>query len=168
MNLYLYLPPITAHPPDTIRSLIHGRVRAYFLHNTRRTSFLNECCLLAKYLLKRGWQWSDIKHHFIKAHKDLRAAGKLKLLHDSKLTRREKGTTNKDCKSTIVFKLPYHPRGISCKQIAKAYKDSGLAAALLEKRLITAQLRPYNIRDRISSTSLKLLPDEKPSKYVHY
>ena len=122
MNLHLYLPPTTAHPPDTIRSLIHGRIRAYYLHNTNSSSFIRECALLAKHLLKRGWAWDDLRNHFIQAHKVLKAAGKPKLLEDSTLTRREKGNKNERGKSNIVFKSPYHSRGITRHRLLKHKK----------------------------------------------
>ena len=34
LNLYLYIPPISAHSPDMIRGLIFGRLRCFHKHNT--------------------------------------------------------------------------------------------------------------------------------------
>ena len=64
MALNLYLPPNSAHPPDTIRSLVFGRVRAYFLHNTYREDFEAECVRLAQNLINSSWSWEDLRSHF--------------------------------------------------------------------------------------------------------
>ena len=54
-NLYLYLPPTSTHPQDTIHSLVFGRVLAYYLHNTFSLNFIRECGILAVNLIKSGW-----------------------------------------------------------------------------------------------------------------
>ena len=67
MNLNLYLPPHSAHPPDSIRSLIFGRTRAYFLHNTHQKDYVAECTRLSKDLMRRGWMWDSLKPHLTEA-----------------------------------------------------------------------------------------------------
>ena len=64
MALNLYLPPNSTHPPGTICSLISGRVRAYFLHNTYREDFKVECVRLARNLIRSGWSWENLSSHF--------------------------------------------------------------------------------------------------------
>ena len=54
MNLHLYLPPISAHPPDTLQSLIFGLMRSYYIQNSRRADFINTTQLPFTNLLKRG------------------------------------------------------------------------------------------------------------------
>jgi hypothetical protein len=34
MNLYLYIPPLSAHPPSCFKGLIFGEIRRYWLQNT--------------------------------------------------------------------------------------------------------------------------------------
>ena len=41
MNLYLYIPPGSAHPRSMLRGLVFGRLRAYALHNTDRAGFMH-------------------------------------------------------------------------------------------------------------------------------
>ena len=165
MNLYQYLPPTSAHPPDTIRSLIFGRIRAYYMHNTYRKDFLKECCTLASHLFKRGWKWSDLKRHFIEAERALARTGKPKLLSDSIKTRRAKNRETLE-KKIMVFKLPYHARGVRRQDIATAYRKSGLATLQPDRRFIVAQTRPFNLRDRLCSTALSLIPGKDPSNYL--
>ena len=60
----------------------------------------------------------------------------------------------------------FHPRGVTRHHVTKAYRDSGLNVLQPERRLVSAQLRPYKIRDRVCSTTLQHLPGENPSDYV--
>ena len=53
-NLYLYLPPHSAHPPGITRSLVYGLLRKYWTQNTHLTDFHNITKLLFNRLLARG------------------------------------------------------------------------------------------------------------------
>ena len=163
MALNLYLPPNSAHPPDTIRSLVFGRVRAYFLHNTRREDFEQECVRLARNLINSGWSWEDLSSNFDDAEAAMMAIGKTTILQQSMKTRRQKDLEKEDVKHLMVFKLPFHPRGVQRQAITRAYKQSGLAELQENCRFIVAQCRPRNIRDRICATSLEDVPGENPS-----
>ena len=66
----------------------------------------------------------------------------------------------------MIFKLPFSPRGVKRQDIAVALKNSGLEKLLPEKRLICAQLRSINIRDRVSRTALEDIPMENPSDFL--
>ena len=162
MNLYLYIPPHSSHPPDVIRSLIFGRVRAYFLHNTHKDSYIKNCCFLAKYLGKRGWKWDTLKSHFTEAHSHLVNIGKTNLLAQSMLTRREKRKQKTNKKKLLVFKLPFHPREIQRQQIRKVF-EATLAPLLTDRKLIIAQCQPVNICDRVCSAALEDIPGANPS-----
>ena len=66
----------------------------------------------------------------------------------------------------MVFKLPFHKRGVSRQDIANAYRKSGLAALQPDRRFIVAQTRPFNLRDRLCSTALSVIPGQDPSNYL--
>ena len=59
-NLYLYIPPLSAHSPDMVCSLIYRLLRTYYKHNTDYEDYKFMATLLAKRLLARGWKWTDI------------------------------------------------------------------------------------------------------------
>ena len=96
MNLNIYLPPNSAHPPDVIQSIVFGRVCAYFLHNTHAEDFITECALLAQNLIRCGWEWKHLCTHFNDAHESLMKQGKTILLEQAKKTCQEKEAENPD------------------------------------------------------------------------
>ena len=165
MNLNIYLPPNSAHPPDVIRSIVFGRVRAYFLHNTHAEDFITECALLEQNLIRCGWEWKHLCTHFNDAHESLMKQGKTILLEQAKKTRREKEAEKPDDR-ILVFRLPFHPRGVQRRQIRTAYRDSGLEEILSDRRFICAQCRPANLRDRVCSTVLEHQPGTAPSDFI--
>ena len=91
------------------------------------------------------------------------AIGKTVLLLKSMKTQRQKDLEQQDVKKLMVFKLPFHPRGVQRQAITIAYQKSGLAALQKDRRFIVAQLRPRNIRDRVTTTALEDIPGANPS-----
>ena len=53
-NLYLYLPPHSAHPPGIICSLIYGLLRKYWIQNSTTGDFRKMTQLLFQCLVARG------------------------------------------------------------------------------------------------------------------
>lgn len=94
MNLSLYIPPTPAHPPDTIKSLLFGRIRAYYIHNTHHQDFVLECIQLVKHLIQSGWKWNIIAPLFDEAHTKFLAVGKQHLLDTALSKRRNRLITN--------------------------------------------------------------------------
>lgn len=170
MNLYLYLPPTSAHPPDVIKSIIFGRLRAYFLHNTERSNYIKECAYFANALIKRGWQWCDLKPIFTRANQSLVNTGKPLLLHLASLTKEEKkrhfAASNIDSNKPLVFKLDFHPRGIQRQDVRQAFINSGLNALIPDRKFIVAQRRPKNLGDRLCSSTLPDIKGNNPSDYT--
>ena len=91
--------------------------------------------------------------------------GKTILLEQAKKTHQEKEAEKPD-NCIIVFRLPFHPRGVQRRQIRTAYRDSGLEEILSDRRFICAQCRPANLRDRVCSTVLEHQPGTAPSDFI--
>jgi hypothetical protein len=70
MNLYLYIPPSSAHPPSCLKGLVMGEMRRYWLQNSPDdfqaiiTKFINR-------LLNRGHNITSIAPLLIEATKVL-------------------------------------------------------------------------------------------------
>jgi len=61
MDLFLYIPPHSSHPPGLMKSLIYGLLLTYFLQNTHRSDFFDMISLLHKRLLARGHRTAMIQ-----------------------------------------------------------------------------------------------------------
>ena len=165
MNLNIYLRPNSAHPPDVIQSIVFGSVCAYYLHNSRKDNFQNKCVTLARNLIHCGWEWGQLRSHFNDAFDLLQKQGKVNMLKRAMKTRREKNADS-PAERLLVFRVPYHPRGVQRREIRKAYHDSGLENLLPDRRFICAQLRTINLRDRVCRTALECEPGATPSDFL--
>ena len=122
MALHLYPSPNSTHPPDTIHSFIFEHVCAYFLYNTYREDFEVECVRLARNLISFSWSWEDLSSHFDNAEAILMAIGKTMILQQFMKTRQQKDLEKEDVKQLMVFKLPFHLRGVQRQAITQACK----------------------------------------------
>jgi hypothetical protein len=162
MNLYLYIPPGSAHPNNMLYSLIFGRLRAYRIQNTDTPDYVQMAILLARRLCSRGYSLEQIKPLFQQAATRL-------ITSDPRL----KHTVTEDAAlpgdkplKPIIFHLQHHPRGITRQQVRSAFSDT-LGPFLKDRRLLIAVSRPKNIKDRICSTRLATLPGDNPSDYIN-
>jgi hypothetical protein len=64
MNLYLYIPHISAHPSSVFDSFIEGQIRRYWLQNTHHGDFINIIGLFFDRLLQRGYPFDETAAKF--------------------------------------------------------------------------------------------------------
>jgi hypothetical protein len=159
MNLYLYIPPASAHPGKMLRSLIFGRLRAYWLQNTHLRDFYAMAILLARRLVAQGYSFRTPKPLFEEASVRLQAQ-----LSQQRSIPHQPPDPNDPAKKLIILHLEYHPRGIQRSQVRQVYSDT-LAPLLKDRNLILAVSRPRNLRDRVCSTRLPDVPGENPSDF---
>jgi hypothetical protein len=60
LNLYLYIPPLSAHPSSCFKVLITGEIYRYWLQNTNKADFINITINLILHLLQRGHRMNQI------------------------------------------------------------------------------------------------------------
>ena len=61
MNLYLYLPAVSAHPRSCLKGTTFGLVRRYYAQNTLQSNYIHYIVLLYRHLMDQGWE-QDVKH----------------------------------------------------------------------------------------------------------
>jgi hypothetical protein len=163
MNLYLYIPPGSAHPSNMLYGLVYGRLRAYRLQNTDTKDFIRMSVLLARRLCSRGYSLSTLLPTFQKATDRILASNPRRVLH--RVMTNEPPADNTTSTNPLIFHLLYHPRGITRQQIRQVYNDT-VGPLMPTRRLLVAVSRPKNIRDRVCRTQLSDIPNDNPSDYI--
>lgn len=153
MNLYLYIPPGSAHPRSMLRGLVFGRLRAYLLQNTDEDNFIHFAKLLAQRLRARGWSNQTLLPLFREA-----------MQHLQQNHRRQPKTTTSN-RDRVYFHLPYHPRGLQRRQVRQLF-ERHMRQILPTAQLTIAMSRPKNLRDRVCAAVLQDVPGNNPSDYL--
>jgi len=144
MNLYMYIPPLSAHPPSCFKGLIAGELRRYYLQNNTE----NFKDILAKFigrLLDRGHNIEDISPLLLQAANNL--------------DRQPINHATDTGKSTLYIHWTHHPKGPQRRDIRHIYNDT-LKDILPYDRMQIALSRPKNLRDILTRAAVKLPPDQ--------
>jgi hypothetical protein len=139
LNLYLYIPPTSAHPPSCLKGLISGEMRRYWLQNDP-ASFETILQRFIIRLTERGHQLQYLLPLF------QQAARLINNLHIHKESR--------DNRNTLYIHQRYHPRGLQRKDIRDIY-DRTLKPFLNFDAMTVAISRPRNLREILTKTPLK-------------
>jgi len=145
MNLYLYIPPFSAHPPSCFKGLIAGEIRRYWMQNNPEhfqktlTQFINR-------LLDRGHSLTNIIPILMETAESID-----KQRH---ITNNSK-PNNED---TLFIHRVFHPYGLSRQDIRRLYSEI-LEPHLQFNRMTIAMSRPTNLRDLLTKASLTLPQD---------
>ena len=171
LNLYLYIPPHSAHPPGVLRGLITGMTKRIYRLTTDAAYQHSSVIDLFNRLLMRGHQASDILPMFKTA---LTAANKP--LPPPVIT-----TGVFETAPPLFFHLPFHPRDVpSSKVIQAAFhttfyprKEQPLPdlrnfenGIFRSNRLIVAYHRPYNLRNVLFPRKFKASEDQPVSSFL--
>ena len=171
LNLHLYLPASSAHPPGVLKGLVIGTLYRYWLQNTNRDDYVRLVTLFAQQLNRRGQSMKKIHAVFADAStyiqnkyngKKIYVKKKTPPLHASSSTRHKQ---NDEPMPTLYFHMEYHPRGISRRQIQGIYNNT-IGTTGLFKRQIVAFSRPRNLRDLLSPSALPDMDGNNPSDYL--
>jgi hypothetical protein len=170
LNLYLYLPPSSAHPPGVLTGLIYGMIRRAY----RLTTDPNDC---QQYLRKfytrlrfRGYPKETLLPLF--------AAG---LANKAKASRKKQRQSN-STRSTLFFHVPYHPANPSSAALQDAYRtillhpkaatplpqiaNTHLGANCGVRRMVIAYHRPPNLANLLCPRKLSRTPGPPVSAFV--
>jgi len=128
LNLYLYIPPASAHPPGQLRSLVFGRLRSYWLQNTDASDFLDIATQFGRRLLNRGYSLQTMQPLFEEC---------MDKLEGSIVNGPQQATNEETNQKPICFHLPFHPRGIQRHHIRR-YCATALAPLSPERWLTAA------------------------------
>ena len=177
-NLYLYLPPHSAHPPGITRSLIHGLIRKYWIQNTHSQDFHKMTKLLFQRLLARGHPENTLRSLFLQAAKNIDKN------YNCKISPTRNNQTNDTDTNEIFLKWQFHPSDITRKQLQNSYcntcelrsfsapqgfrqlhTDHGTTMNI--NKLTIAYTRDKNLRELLIPSRLPNLPGYTASTLLH-
>jgi len=141
LNLYLYIPPRSAHPPSCLKGLIYGELQRYWRQNPDPNDF--------KAILSRFFTRSLDRGHDPCTLTPIILQGAAKTDHQTRTT------INNTEKKVLYINWPYHPNGIHCQDIRHIYNDT-LQPLLSYDLMQIAVLRPKNLRDVLTKSNLTL------------
>ncbi|KAF0706474.1 hypothetical protein AaE_014092 [Aphanomyces astaci] len=138
LNLYLYIPASSAHPPGVLKGLVYGLFKKYRKQNPDNNDFKNIIELLFTRLLYRGYPKTLLKRLFRQA------------MTESKTTRPQS--------SQIFFKVPFDPNGPKSNELKRILLapqfESGFKKCGIDQMTICF-LRPKNLKQHLCPTTLR-------------
>jgi len=164
LNLYLYIPAHSAHPPGCLKGIIFGELRRYWNQNSDTKDYIHIAGQFYKRLLARGFRSKQINPLFLEAAANLERASVKNTENSEDLTR------------PLCFHWIHHPNDISRKAIQQAYSDT--CAVTLKAtptkdnrplnitKMIVLYSRPKNLSDYLCRTVLKEQPGNRVSDHI--
>ena len=180
MNLYLYLPPHSTHPPGITCSLIYSLIRKYWIQNSLKEDFTSIIKSLFQRLIVRGHHSKRLYKLFIATANTLDS----KPINPSSLQQlNHNNTPLTPHPNTIFLKWKYHPPYLPKRNLRQIYTstcetpsphsangfqhlptDNG--AVLKINKLTIAYSRDRNIRDILIPSRLSTLPLYKATYFI--
>ncbi|KAL7522484.1 hypothetical protein ACHAWX_007171 [Stephanocyclus meneghinianus] len=163
MNLYLYIPPHSAHPPGMIRGMVYGLLRHYYEQNSEREDFLLIMSLLFKRLIWRGWDKRFLHKLFISSYE------RIKTKAPSRAELAGTLTNLNSHRERLFFHLEYHPSDIPRRQIRQIYEEECqdiLQSKIGISEFTIAYSRPSNVADMVSKSKLFQVEGKAVSYYI--
>lgn len=160
MNLYLYIPPASAHPAGCIKGTVYGLVRRYHAQNTSHHDFVHFVRLLYRRLLLRGWERSLMRKLILEACTSAKRNAHT-LAAPPTLAQGLQDEENR-----LFIHLEFHPEDIPRKRVQELYQlhcGEALRAELRIERPTIAYSRPKNIGDLITKAKLHQAPGQTSS-----
>jgi hypothetical protein len=164
MNLYLYIPPISAHPVGCLRGLVFGNLRRFWIQNTHREDYISVARHFAERLIERGHPAHTIETLFMEAAKRFDETAK----HPPTIPAVDNADSllNPD-PAQYYFHLEYHPRGIPRKEIRTLFNNT-VGKLLPTHKFTIAYSRPKNLRDALMRTRMEETAGCRATDIIEY
>ena len=172
LNLHLYIPPHSAHPPGLLPGIVHSTLFRIYTLCSDNDDKLTRTKVFFKRLVARGYKSDQIKPLFYKAITRAK-------LYSGPIDR----TANDD--TSVILHLPFHPNDPPSHKIQKVWRDT-IASPKYHmplpnmrnpqsrekcniQRMIIAYRRPMNLGNLLSHRNLSTSTTAPPvSSYYPY
>jgi hypothetical protein len=166
LNLYLYIPPHSAHPPGILSGMITGYVTRVFRLTSTKTDCEASIRKFYRRLCARGYTPSRL----------------LPLFHDAlKRAQTRRCDPCDDQEERIYLHLQYHPHDPPSQALQRLFRDNLLSPAkepllttlcnlnkapFRSKRMIIAYKRPPNLKNILFPRKFREAPNAKASSFA--
>lgn len=164
-NPYLYIPPHSAHPANTINGTIYGLLRTYYHQNTYDSDFVKIARQLFIRHVYQGWDQTILKKIFAAAFQKL----KHQLANPAPPPPPDDDETKKVDRSQLFFHMQYHPNDIPRKTVRQIYDEecSEVFEDVIDiQRFTVAYSKPTTIGGVIAKSQLYEVENKEVSKYI--
>jgi hypothetical protein len=168
MNLYQYIPPMSAHPPNMIRGIIYSLMRNYYRQNTREKDYHDMAVKLYERHVARGWDKRLMKSLILAASERIRTLPPLPTVQQHPPPTTEINLNNKKEPDTIYLHWEYHPNDLLQNKIRSIYNSTlqEIVNKTLDiNKLVIAYSKPPNIKDALTKAKLHQAPGRNASTY---
>jgi hypothetical protein len=161
MNLFLYIPPLSAHPAGVLKGLVYGNLRRFWKQNSDINDYIQVAHHFYRKLLERGHNATHLADLFMSAATKFDAESNMSPAQLAET----KSTDTADPSDTLFLHLEYHPRGIPRRVIRDLYTET-LGPHSGFNRMVVAFSRPKNLRDALMKTQLNEKEGCRASDYI--
>ena len=170
LNLYQYIPPMSAHPPNMIKGIIYSLMKNYYRQNTLESDYYNMAVKLFERHAARGWDRTLIKSLILDADRRIKSTPPSTtpptptpptLNIPGQQQPREKV-------DTLYLHWQYHPNDISRKQLRSIYDRTckkDIERVLDITKLVIAYSKPPNIKEALTKAKLHQATGREASKF---
>ena len=152
LNLYLYIPPTSAHPTSCFKGLIVGELLRYWNQNSSSEDFINITNNFILRLLQRGHLLRDITPILQSAASTI----------DNTLNHRSRSIMDHQQDDTLYIHWQFHPKGIDKGKLRQLYNNT-LQHNDNFTNMRIAMSRPTNLRDILCRTNIPTIPNNNTS-----
>jgi hypothetical protein len=153
LNLYLYIPPLSAHPSTCLKGLIKGELYRYWMQNETQ-HFEKLTTKFIERLHARGHTIENLAPLFLQVA--------ISLTYPPSQT--NGGKNNNEDKNLFIH-WQFHPNGLQRQDIRQSF-NSTLQSHTPFERMIIAMSRPKNLRDILTRAALKLPEEIQIERFV--
>jgi hypothetical protein len=166
LNLHLYIPAASAHPPGTLKGTISGNLQQYWQQNTKQTDYVNMTQSFGIHLYNRGHDIPTIVSMFKEAVELIEYKKSLTGMTTCQTNYIHSAHTTEQHR--LFLHAEFHPRGIPRRMIRQLYNRT-IAKTKLFDDFIVAYHQPKNLRELLLKTKLQSSPSvPSASKLVSF
>lgn len=170
MNLYLYIPPHSAHMDGMMKGIVYGELKRYHWQCSKREDYVEMVRKFFKRCVDRNWDPKPLKRIFLEANDKLSNPTSLHTptqVAPQDATHGEAETERK--RDRLFIRLPYHPCYIPRRTLREIYQqtcEDEIRQELGIERLTIAYSRAKNIGDAVTKSSLFQVSGEEVSTFL--